>query len=165
VSRRGEAVDMSFDHKPESDEETLRIIKAGGKVTDDGRVNGGLNLSRALGDHSYKQNTTLPPEEQMISPMPTVQYLELTPETDEFIVLACDGVWNSMSSQQVVDFVKERIAVERSLSNICEEVFFHLPIKHCIRIFFFKYLICFHFSCLICVWLKILVETGLDVTT
>ena len=49
VSRGGEAVDMSIDHKPEDDEETARILKAGGKVTSDGRVNGGLNLSRAIG--------------------------------------------------------------------------------------------------------------------
>ncbi len=123
VSRKGTAIDMSYDHKPESEEETLRIIKAGGKVTDDGRVNGGLNLSRALGDHTYKQNQTLPPEEQMISPMPNVQHLELNPkEDDEFVVLACDGIWNSMSSQQVVDFVKERITTTSTLSKICEEV-------------------------------------------
>ena len=49
VSRQGKAVDMSVDHKPEDDIETTRIVKAGGRVTRDGRVNGGLNLSRALG--------------------------------------------------------------------------------------------------------------------
>jgi protein phosphatase 1G len=40
---------MSIDHKPEDQLELARIKKAGGKVTPDGRVNGGLNLSRALG--------------------------------------------------------------------------------------------------------------------
>jgi len=113
---------MSYDHKPESEVEALRIVKAGGKVTDDGRVNGGLNLSRAIGDHSYKQNAVLPPEEQMISPLPTIQHVELDPAQDEFIVLACDGVWNSMSSQEVVDFVASRIKTAPSLSKICEEV-------------------------------------------
>ena len=49
VSREGKAVDMSVDHKPEDQPERDRIEKAGGKVTEDGRVNGGLNLSRALG--------------------------------------------------------------------------------------------------------------------
>lgn len=54
VCRNGRAIEMSLDHKPEDDEECARIIKAGGRVTLDGRVNGGLNLSRALGDHAYK---------------------------------------------------------------------------------------------------------------
>lgn len=45
---------MSFDHKPEDTVEYQRIEKAGGRVTLDGRVNGGLNLSRAIGDHGYK---------------------------------------------------------------------------------------------------------------
>ena len=40
---------MSADHKPEDDLEMKRIKNAGGKVTADGRVNGGLNLSRAIG--------------------------------------------------------------------------------------------------------------------
>ena len=40
---------MSFDHKPEDEPEMKRIKNAGGKVTPDGRVNGGLNLSRAIG--------------------------------------------------------------------------------------------------------------------
>jgi protein phosphatase 1G len=122
LSRGGEAIEMSYDHKPESEPETLRIVKAGGKVTEDGRVNGGLNLSRAIGDHSYKQNSSLPPEEQMISPQPSIQHIEIELEKDEFIVLACDGVWNSMSSQEVVDFVAARIPSNPSLSKICEEV-------------------------------------------
>ena len=72
-TKDGVAVDLSEDHKPESEIEKNRVEKAGGKITKDGRVNGGLNLSRALGDHQYKQNTDLPPEEQMISPMPDLQ--------------------------------------------------------------------------------------------
>lgn len=40
---------MSYDHKPEDEVELARIKNAGGKVTMDGRVNGGLNLSRAIG--------------------------------------------------------------------------------------------------------------------
>ena len=41
---------MSADHKPEDEIELNRIKNAGGKVTPDGRVNGGLNLSRAIGN-------------------------------------------------------------------------------------------------------------------
>lgn len=50
LSRAGKAIELSFDHKPEDECEKTRIERAGGKVTSDGRVNGGLNLSRAIGE-------------------------------------------------------------------------------------------------------------------
>lgn len=59
VCRDGKAIEMSFDHKPEDKIEHDRIVKAGGKVTNDGRVNAGLNLSRAIGDHAYKMVKSL----------------------------------------------------------------------------------------------------------
>lgn len=137
---------MSLDHKPEDQIEFERIKKAGGRVTLDGRVNGGLNLSRAIGDHGYKtvsdfflyplttwtkfnrhffckQNKDLPPEEQMISALPDVRKLTLTHE-DEFMVLACDGIWNFMTSEDVVKFVKTKLTENPKikLTKICEEV-------------------------------------------
>uniref|UniRef100_A0A7N6F5U5 protein-serine/threonine phosphatase n=1 Tax=Anabas testudineus TaxID=64144 RepID=A0A7N6F5U5_ANATE len=129
VSERGKAVDMSYDHKPEDEVELARIKNAGGKVTMDGRVNGGLNLSRAIGDHFYKRNKALPPEEQMISAMPDVKVLTLN-EDHDFMVIACDGIWNVLSSQEVVDFITERIKPDqsgkvRALSSIVEELLDH----------------------------------------
>jgi protein phosphatase 1G len=53
-----ENFDMSVDHKPDNVEEKRRIEKAGGFVSD-GRVNGNLNLSRALGDLEYKRDEKL----------------------------------------------------------------------------------------------------------
>ncbi|CAH0556144.1 unnamed protein product [Brassicogethes aeneus] len=125
VCRNGKAVEMSFDHKPEDDPERLRVTKAGGKVTSDGRVNGGLNLSRAIGDHAYKQNAALSDREQMITALPDVKTCTVNPGEDEFMVLACDGIWNFMSSQEVVDFVRPRIEDADNLSTICEEMFDH----------------------------------------
>jgi len=105
----------------------MGIKNAGGKVTPDGRVNGGLNLSRAIGDHAYKQNKSLPLMEQMISPVPDVRTLEVNPSTDPWMILACDGIWNFMSSQEVVDYIQERIedCPDNKLSGICEELFEH----------------------------------------
>lgn len=127
VSESGKAVDMSYDHKPEDEVELARIKNAGGKVTMDGRVNGGLNLSRAIGDHFYKRNKNLPPEEQMISALPDIKVLTINDDHD-FMVIACDGIWNVMSSQQVVNFVQSKITQKtesgepRSLSSIVEEL-------------------------------------------
>uniref|UniRef100_A0A1A7XXD4 Kinesin-like protein n=1 Tax=Iconisemion striatum TaxID=60296 RepID=A0A1A7XXD4_9TELE len=131
VSEKGKAVDMSYDHKPEDEVELARIKNAGGKVTMDGRVNGGLNLSRAIGDHFYKRNKSLPPEEQMISAMPDVKVLTLN-EDHDFMVIACDGIWNVLSSQEVVDFISERIKPDQdgkvqALSSIVEEL-----LEHCL---------------------------------
>ncbi|KAH0622979.1 hypothetical protein JD844_025933 [Phrynosoma platyrhinos] len=127
VSEGGKAVDMSYDHKPEDEVELARIKNAGGKVTMDGRVNGGLNLSRAIGDHFYKRNKNLPPEEQMISALPDIKMLTINDDHD-FMVIACDGIWNVMSSQEVVDFVQSKIDQKgedgelRPLSSIVEEL-------------------------------------------
>lgn len=56
LSVEGELFPLSEDHKPEDEIELKRIKDAGGEVTN-GRVNGNLNLSRALGDLEYKKNT------------------------------------------------------------------------------------------------------------
>ena len=60
----------------------------------------------------------------MISSMPDIKTLSINPETDPFMVLACDGIWNSMTSQEVIEFVHERLKTdpEQKLSAICEEV-------------------------------------------
>lgn len=51
------------------------------------------SLCRLLqGDHFYKRNRALPPEEQMISAMPDVKVLTLN-EDHDFMVIACDGIW------------------------------------------------------------------------
>ncbi|KAJ0747987.1 putative protein-serine/threonine phosphatase [Helianthus annuus] len=44
-------------------------------------------------------------------------------EDDDFLVLACDGIWDCMSSQQLVDFVHEQLKTESKLSAVCEKVF------------------------------------------
>ncbi|XP_070161925.1 protein phosphatase 1G [Polyergus mexicanus] len=126
LCRDGQAVELSLDHKPEDAPEMERIVKAGGEVTGDGRVNGGLNLSRALGDHAYKQNMVLPAEEQMISALPDIRHITIEPGRDEFMVLACDGIWNFMTSQNVVQFVRTRLSQNyENISKICEELFDH----------------------------------------
>ena len=122
----GVAVDMSHDHKPTNASERERIQAAGGFVSE-GRVNGSLALSRALGDFEYKGNKNLPPDEQAVTAHPDVKEFQLE-DGDEFMILACDGIWDVMTSQKCVDFVRERIIAskkdggELKLSKICEEL-------------------------------------------
>jgi len=124
LARNGNAIDMSQDHKPEDDIEKTRIEAAGGCISLDGRVNGGLNLSRALGDHFYKRNEAMALKDQMISALPDVRIEKLTND-DQFMVLACDGIWNSMTSQEVVDFISKRLASEMALPEICKQICTH----------------------------------------
>ena len=66
------------------------------------RVDGNLALSRAFGDFEYKDSPDLPVEEQAVTVCPDVSKRDRNQE-DQFIVVACDGIWDCKSSQQVVD--------------------------------------------------------------
>uniref|UniRef100_A0A7N0SV74 protein-serine/threonine phosphatase n=1 Tax=Kalanchoe fedtschenkoi TaxID=63787 RepID=A0A7N0SV74_KALFE len=120
ISRKNQAYNLSRDHKPDLEPEKERIIKAGGFIHA-GRINGSLNLARAIGDAEFKQNKYLPVERQIVTANPDINVVELC-EDDDFIVLACDGIWDCMSSQQLVDFIHEQLKSESKLSTICNRV-------------------------------------------
>ncbi|WBW75465.1 serine/threonine protein phosphatase PP2C catalytic subunit Ptc2 [Schizosaccharomyces osmophilus] len=120
LSRRGISEPLSFDHKPNIDVEKARIKAAGGFI-DFGRVNGSLALSRAIGDFEYKKNSLLPPEKQIVTAFPDVVCHTIGPE-DEFLVLACDGIWDCKNSQEVVEFVRRGIVAKQSLETIGENL-------------------------------------------
>lgn len=117
LCRRGKAVALTEDHKPELPKEEARIEAAGGFVQEEAlsggrgigyRVNGDLNLSRALGDLKYK-DPSKPAHEHMVSGVPDTQTLSWTAGDDDFVLLACDGVWECMDSQEAVNFVRTRL--------------------------------------------------------
>lgn len=111
---------MSYDHKPVNKGENSRIVAAGGFV-EFGRVNGNLALSRALGDFEFKQNRNLPAESQIVTADPDIITHTSTPE-DEFLIIACDGIWDVLKSQEVVDFTRRLIADGKPLHEICEDM-------------------------------------------
>ncbi|KAJ5660816.1 Protein phosphatase 2C [Penicillium longicatenatum] len=117
---KGRAKPLSFDHKPQNEGEKARISAAGGFV-DFGRVNGNLALSRAIGDFEFKKSPELSPEQQIVTAYPDVTVHEVT-QDDEFLVIACDGIWDCQSSQAVVEFVRRGIAAKQDLYRICENM-------------------------------------------
>lgn len=125
LCRGGQAVELTEDHKPDSPEERARIEGAGGFVAAVGpcqRIDGwGLNLSRALGDFHYKARDDLPPEQQKVSCAPEVRSCEVT-EQDEFLLLACDGVFELHSSQDAIDVVYQALQAEKPLTEVVEEL-------------------------------------------
>lgn len=99
---------LSHDHKPSDELESKRIRAAGGWV-ELNRVNGNLALSRALGDFLFKRNSKKSVEEQIVTALPDVQVRDIDHDL-EFIVLACDGIWDVMTNKEVVSFIRHRIA-------------------------------------------------------
>jgi len=62
------------------------------------RVNGNLALSRALGDFVFKRNAGMGPEEQMVIALPDIELRDIS-EDWEFILLACDGIWDVVTNE------------------------------------------------------------------
>jgi len=110
----------TYDHKPCNEEEKKRIENAGGSVMIR-RVNGSLAVSRALGDYDYKNVSGLPPTEQLVSAEPDLSVMERSSD-DEFLILACDGVWDVMTNEEVVSYIHSRLLLSEDLKKVCEEL-------------------------------------------
>lgn len=121
LSRDSKVGFSTQDHKPCNPREKERIQNAGGSVMIQ-RVNGSLAVSRALGDYDYKCVDGKGPTEQLVSPEPEVCVLERAAEGDEFVVLACDGIWDVMSNDELCDFVRSRLRVCDDLEKVCNSV-------------------------------------------
>lgn len=87
---------LSFDHKGSDTFEQKRISKAGGYILND-RVNGVLAVTRSLGDNSFK-------EWVIGNPYTTETILK---PGDDFLILACDGIWDVCLDQEAVDIVAQ----------------------------------------------------------
>jgi serine/threonine protein phosphatase PrpC len=121
LRRGGKTLPLSFDHKPSNIPELERIDAAGGFVKGK-RIDGDLAVSRGLGDFSYKSNETKPVEQQKVVPEPEILVYPRKHDLDEFLVLACDGVWDVASNEQCSNFVQELMEEgETDMGLICEE--------------------------------------------
>lgn len=112
---------VTQDHKPSNPPELERIQDAGGSVMLQ-RVNGSLAVSRALGDFEYKNVDGKGPTEQLVSPEPEFYKKKRDHASDEFLVLACDGVWDVMTNEDICSFVSARMSVTDNLEQIANEV-------------------------------------------
>ena len=113
----GTIEELSHDHKPLDPAEKRRIEAAGHSVeiitalTAKGRVkvprvDGVLALSRAFGDGSMK-DVTLSQEECAVTCIPDIKHVRVDPRQMRFVVIACDGVWDVISSERAGQIVVE----------------------------------------------------------
>ncbi|TFK44694.1 phosphatase 2C-like domain-containing protein [Crucibulum laeve] len=96
LCRAGKAVRLTYDHKGSDKQEAKRITDAGGFVMS-GRVNGVLAVTRSLGDSSMKE---------FVVGAPYTTETELCDE-DEFLILACDGLWDVVNDQNAVELIRD----------------------------------------------------------
>ncbi len=115
VCSAGKTITLSDDHKPNRLDELARIKAAGGFVAVYGvpRVGGRLAISRALGDASLKAPAR---PQSWVSATPEIMTHTLSGQ-DEFLLLACDGVWDVMSNEQAVKIVKDALDDGKSLNK------------------------------------------------
>ena len=70
-------------------------------------------MSRAIGDLEYKKNTELKPHEQLIIAVPDVTKHTIK-SSDEFILMGCDGIYETLSNQELIDYCRERLIYNKS---------------------------------------------------
>ncbi|XP_073169729.1 protein phosphatase 1F isoform X2 [Lepidochelys kempii] len=99
--QQGKAVTLMEPHKPEREDERMRIEALGGCVTymDCWRVNGTLAVSRAIGDLYQKP---------FISGNADGNSFELT-GSEDYLLLACDGFFDAIRPYDVVDLVLDHL--------------------------------------------------------
>jgi len=103
LCRRGQAIQLSEDHKVVSQKEKERIRAMGATVADtQGRV-AGLTVSRALGDWYAKQEKCGIVGDPFVSPPYRIE------AEDTFVIVASDGLWDCMSGQQAVDLIRDQV--------------------------------------------------------
>eukprot|EP00922_Rhytidocystis_sp_ex-Travisia-forbesii_P018016 GHVS01026835.1.p1 GENE.GHVS01026835.1~~GHVS01026835.1.p1 ORF type:complete len:604 (-),score=135.14 GHVS01026835.1:478-2106(-) len=107
LCRAGGVVQLSCDHKPDREDEAARIREAGGFIRSR-RVLGRLAVSRAFGDVEYKTTGALYRQPLVIAE-PEIR-VERLGESDEFLLLACDGLFDVFSSEEAVRFARERLS-------------------------------------------------------
>lgn len=106
LSQGASCIPVTNDHRPDSDLETKRINAVNRTLPQNSRKYvmyndganriGSLSVSRSLGDLKEQPQVTF---------FPDVFNIKITPETN-FIILGCDGVWDTVDSESAVDFVK-----------------------------------------------------------
>ena len=111
----GKAIVLNSEHKVSIKGEEDRILKSGFQIFN-GRVDGKLNLTRAIGDLQFKDKR-LRPYEQAVTAYPEVLSYELT-EGAEFVVSGCDGIWDCVEPQKFCEYIATELKSKKKISTI-----------------------------------------------
>lgn len=100
LSKNGNAINLSMDHKASRPDEVERIKDGDGQI-ELGRVGGKIAITRAFGDFEFK--VFIDEEGQLfrknvIIAEPEIRRYDYDPFQDEFIIIASDGLFDMFSS-------------------------------------------------------------------
>jgi serine/threonine protein phosphatase PrpC len=101
---------LTHDHRADDPEEIARIEAAGGFVARS-RVLGILAVARSMGDHGMKEFVIGKPFSSVTKV--AIDYVDSSQGSpcisSEFVILACDGLWDVMDDQEAVDLVRKSV--------------------------------------------------------
>lgn len=137
LCRNFKPVPMTTDHKPSREDEAARIRAAGGFVINN-RVMGELAVSRAFGDADFKKGIQSIIEEEggsnanldmenhdwdqpLIIAEPDVEVRKVS-EEDQFLLLACDGLFDVFSAEDIVEFIKKDMEGHGDTQRCCQNL-------------------------------------------
>ncbi|CAF1225118.1 unnamed protein product [Rotaria magnacalcarata] len=123
ISNDGCVLAHTDDHKPEDLAEQERIHEAGGKISKSSnggvlRVENQLAMTRVLGDFAMDKHVVPPMADIIEYPRNSLA---------SFIILACDGIWDVMTNEEVALFV-----IHRASANKLEDIVSQL-LDECLR--------------------------------
>ncbi|KAL7569940.1 hypothetical protein ACA910_008600 [Epithemia clementina (nom. ined.)] len=127
----GQCVELTSDHKPSRPDEAARVRAAGGFILHK-RVMGELAITRAFGDKSFKMGIKAMLEEDaeelaggnngnseakdlnapLVSAEPEIASMVLS-HNDEFLLLACDGLFDVFRSQDAIALARQELIAHR----------------------------------------------------
>lgn len=129
LARSKAPVVLSYVHNPSKNpEEAARIEAAGGRIWRNRLAHPHLNpqffnlgISGAIGDLMYKDAEYTSGKNSGIATRPHVSTYELG-DADDFVILACDGLWDVFSYEDAVEFVYQRLTEMDDPQQACDEL-------------------------------------------
>lgn len=128
----GQCVELTSDHKPSRPDEAARVRAAGGFILHK-RVMGELAITRAFGDKSFKMGIKAMLEDDaeelagsslngnndskdltapLVTAEPEIASMILS-HSDEFLLLACDGLFDVFRSQDAIALARQELIARR----------------------------------------------------
>lgn len=108
LSRNGVEERLSVDHRVAEAGEKERVLSSGGIILND-RVGGSLILTRAFGDYALKDSGVIV--------TPTIRKHFIRP-FDRYVVIASDGVYDTMTDQDVIG----KCDIEQTAEKVCKNI-------------------------------------------